>query len=563
MKLTVIFLELPLLDNDADGHGEHLRLAGVYLRSVLERSAERRYFKACFLPEHAYALDDRRLVQRLEKLRPDVVACTLYLWNIERSLRVLNETRRRLPRVRIVVGGPEVARDHPFLFRSRIPDVAVAGEGETVFPAILHGLRTGRRMLAQSVAWKTSRGYRWGTRAIPVRTLSQSLPAPACSYYRPDVRGMAYLEASRGCPRHCVYCRYHHLRQGVSFLKPEAIARRVAALLRKGAQEIRLMDPAFNAHPAFEEVLRRLAAINVSGSLRFFAEVNADVLTREQARLLARANFTEIEIGVQSRNPRVLRRIGRPTDLQALDRGIGRLLAEGIRVTVDLMVGLPGQALRDVRESSAWAARLKGVRVQCLQTLLLPGTDLRACRKRWRLAASGRPPYAVTASAALPARDMRRALAIVRRRIGRLTDCPTRALIGRSLPDLFPERIHLIVPGNKDFRGIQSRRALIFHSADLYAYRKDILSILRMAVREEPHALWQFVLAPEWEEPLDLIDTLVDALRQYTPHLNDRWIALDAGGRRAARRVMVWLGRRRYDASWVATADALLRKAFY
>jgi len=46
--------------------------------------------------------------------------------------------------------------------------------------------------------------------------------------------------------------------------------------------------------------------------------------------------------------------------------------------------------------------------------------------------------------------------------------------------------------------------------------------------------------------------------------LNDRWVLLDAGGRLAARRIMLQLQpRRRYDPGWIKAADALLRSAFY
>ena len=45
-----------------------------------------------------------------------------------------------------------------------------------------------------------------------------------------------------------------------------------------------------------------------------------------------------------------------------LERGIRALLARRIRVTVDLMSGLPGQTGDDIRSSVDWAVRLKGAR---------------------------------------------------------------------------------------------------------------------------------------------------------------------------------------------------------
>jgi len=151
----------------------------------------------------------------------------------------------------------------------------------------------------------------------------------------------------------------------------------------------------------------------------------------------------------------------------------------------------------------------------------------------------------------------------VQQRIGWQTDCPTHSFVGRTLPDLFPEKIHANIPGGIFLQGFQSRRALVFHGADLFVHRRELIQAVGTAMRREPNILWQFVLAPEWEEPLDLIELLIRELRRRPLHLNDRWITLDSGGRLAARRIMVWLGRRRYAASWVKAADTLLRDSFY
>lgn len=567
MKKKLIFMELPRLDNDVAGPQENLRLAGVYLRNRLERSAESRHFTACFLPDAAYRLDDAALCEKIACLRPDLVAVTLYLWNIERSLAVLRRLRTVERRLTIMVGGPEVARSHPFLFRSRLPDVAVSGEGEAVWLPIMKAWRTDSSTDFSNVAWKTKDRYRWGRQPPPEMSLCDCLPSPDCAYYRPDTNGMLYLETTRGCPMRCAYCRYHHQRRAMGSLAADETLERVRVFKRRGAREIRFIDPTFNSSPAFEEVIRRLAETGMSRSLKYFAEIDGASVTASQARLLAAACFKEIEVGVQSRSPQVLRFVRRPTNLMALERGIRALLSRKIEVTVDLMVGLPGQTARDVRSSIDWAAGLKGARVQCMQTLLLPGTEIRRLKNSWRLKASDRPPYAVTETPLLNPVRMARTLAFVRNRIGLAADCPTASFIGRRLPDMFPEKIHSVLPEKRrtgQARGRQTRRAWVFHGGNLYACRRELDRMTRAAVDSEPHILWQFVLAPETEEPLDLLDYLIAAMRRFPAHLNDRWIALDAAGRMTARRIFILLQEgRKYDSAWVRAADEVLRAAFY
>ena len=111
--------------------------------------------------------------------------------------------------------------------------------------------------------------------------------------------------------------------------------------------------------------------------------------------------------------------------------------------------------------------------------------------------------------------------------------------------------------------GAASRRAVILHGRDLYARRALLGRIVRGAIRSEPDMLWQFVLAPLREEPLDLLDDLIRAIRRFPPHLLDRYASAAGQSRIVSRRLFVQLpGHRRFDPGWVAAAEDLLAQAF-
>lgn len=531
-RKTVLFLQLPRLDHDVRGPQENVPLASVYLRHALETSGEGRFWDATLLPR-TDDLDDRGLVAAIRRRRPDVIAATLYLWNVERTIHVLRRVRRFLPRLKVIVGGPEVAEDHPFLLKAPEVDFAVTGEGEILFPQILRALRDPHAPFTP-----------------PTRSdLGDILPPPGYRLNRPDANGMAYLETTRGCPLRCAFCAYGQRRQHMTWLPAEDVLARVRVLLERGAREIRFVDPTFNSNPEFGKILAGLARLRRRRRLTCLAELRAETLTADDARMLARAGFREIEVGVQSRNPATLRRIRRPTDLAALDRGIRRLARAGILVTVDLMYGLPGQDLREIRRSLEWAARLRGVRVQCLQTLLLPGTELRRRHRELGLCAPDIPPYHVMSTPSLSGQDLARAERLSQRRLGILPDVPTERFVGRDLPDLFRGR---------------NRRAVYFRGRDLFARRGDFARRIRRLVAAEPHILWQFVLEPEHEEPLDLLDLLIAELRHFPALVGDRFLELHSPGRRVSRRIMVRLRPgRRYGRDWQEAAEELLRSRFF
>jgi hypothetical protein len=376
---------------------------------------------------------------------------------------------------------------------------------------------------------------------------------------------MAYLESGRGCPLRCSYCRYGHLRRKTSFFDAEEVTRRVSILMDRGAKEIRFVDPVFNANPAFQDILNALRKLNRKGKLRFFAEVQADLLAPDQIRALAEAGFSELEAGVQSLDPQVLKRICRPVRLVPLENNLRLMAHEGIRVTIDLMYGLPGQTLQEVVRSLKWAWQFKGANVQCLQTLLLPGTDLRAERRRWDMEADDRPPYGVRSTSTLSQEDIRAIEEFVHKKSS--LDCMTEKFVGTSLPDLFEERISLDLTGEQlpdQIPGVTSRRALIFKAPSLFAHRKQVIAVIGKAIASEPNTLWQFVLQPEQDEPLDLFDDLIAEIRKAPLLWMDRFASVAGWDRIASRRIFVLLKPSgAYSKSWAKDAEALLEDHFY
>jgi radical SAM superfamily enzyme YgiQ (UPF0313 family) len=559
----ILILQLPRLENESSGIRENLPMAGFYLSHSLER--EKFSHQIRFLTPEEEDLDDHHLLQLVLDWKPQVIAATLYLWNIERTLHLLRNIQKHLPTVNVIVGGPEVAPRHPFLFKSRVPDVAVMGEGEPFFPSILKALHRGVFTNSARVAWKIGKSYVWGSEPGEARSLVQSLPPPEHPGWKPDSRGMAYLETGRGCPLRCTYCRYAQFGREVDFLSAKEVKKRVQILMDRGAKEIRFVDPVFNANPEFREVLELLRAINRSRSTTFFAEIQADLLSPDEIPLLREAGFAEVEAGVQSLDPSVLKKIHRPVRRAYLEKNLRLLTRQGIRLTVDLMYGLPGQVRGDVEESVRWAWKFRPAHVQCLQTLLLPGTRLRENHHRWKITADFLPPYSVTSTSTLSREDIRAIERLIHEKSQ--GDGMTRRFVGSTLPDLFRERISVPVGRTGDcseIPGKTSRRSLVFSGKDLFAFRRGILALIRKAILSEPHMLWQFVLHPEEEEPLNLLEEMIGESRNHPVHWIDRFASVAGWDRIASRRIFVLLKRSApYSQSWVKAAEALLEEHFY
>ncbi|MBN1848592.1 MAG: radical SAM protein [Deltaproteobacteria bacterium] len=562
----ILFLQLPRLENDLDGEEENLHLAAFYLSHALKKAHGDPGYTFRSLTHDEEMLDDAHLLDLIIRWAPDVVCATLYLWNIERTLHILHHLKTRIPHCLVVCGGPEVAPDHPFLFKRLIADIVVMGEGEAILSDILQALKEGYRTDYTHTAWKVDGTYQWGKNHTPVVGLKELLPPPEDPGWQPDSpQGMAYLETGRGCPMRCSYCRYSQMRRRPVFSEPAPILQSVKILRARGVEQIRFIDPTLNANPSFDILLKGLKALNSDHGVRFFAEVQADKLTTDQIIGLANAGFSELEAGVQSLNADVLGRIRRPVRVELLEGNIRFMTDQGIRVTIDLMYGLPGQGLDDVIHSLQWAERFKNAHVQCMQTLLLPGTELRETKDQWGIESDDRPPYGVRSTNTMTHGDIRTIEDFINQSQG--SEGMARKFVGYRLLDLFEERVRVPIHArskDKILPGRSSRRALIFQGSDLYSLRNGILDTLRQAMEEEPHILWQFVLMPEYEEPLDLLETMINEIRNHPIHWLDLFAHAACWDRIASRRVFVHLTKgRSYSAGWVRAAETLLEDHFY
>jgi len=570
--MRLLFIQLPRLDHDVSSPGENIMIAAACLQAALERTRENRHWCLIKTPASQDTATDAILIEHLTTLRPDIISATCYLWNIERTLALLKLLKKNLPSLRIVLGGPDIATNHPLLSTATTSpeNVRVLGEGETVFPSILRFFRTGRLPNYHNVAWRVSRTtFIEGSRPRPIKSLQTLLPAPSHPVNRPDATGMAYLETNRGCPMRCAFCCYNIRRTTTTSLTPKAIATRIRILQQRGAKEIRLIDPTFNAHPQFNQVIRAMTQANRTRSIAFFVELRADTLTDDQARRLAAAGVVEAEVGIQSTDPNVLRIIHRPLPADRILRGIEALLRHGIKPTLDFMYALPAQDKNDLQRSLTWLTRFgNAIHPQFLPTLLLPGTELRDRARELGLRAQRLPPYRVHTTDILTTRQLAKIELLAREKLGGF-DSPTHRFVGTRLPDLFADRLRLTLKANIPqatliHRATSNRQALLISSSNLFAQRNTLSNLLRQQVLAEPHTLWQFVMQPTTEEPLDLFEQLIQTLRACPSHWLDRLVAPPGQRRLCARRIFVHLPRKQtFDPTWIDAVESILTSTFH
>ncbi len=411
---SALFLQLPPPRFSFEEPPSNIPLAAGFVVAALEASESQSIRAEILGPEIMDVFADQGLAGKVAARRPAVVALTLYVWNVERSLFLASNIKRQLSSTQILVGGPEVTPDNKWVLEHPAVDAGVFGEGESRIAPLLEALANRRQPFGiPGIFFKDSGGLH--VNEAPPRTWNlESCPYPYLdSRIGPSRDGTLFLETVRGCPFRCRYCYYHKSFRDVR-PHPSASIEKVLDLAYtrdSGVNEIYLMDPTFNAQPGFRDLLRSITLRRGQKDLRLHAELRADTLTPDDVRLLKDAGLVTAEVGLQSVNPTALRAAGRHVDPDKVSRGVGWLKEADIDVTTGIILGLPGDTPEGFSGTLEWLKRTRAYSVVHPFVLsVLPGTDFRARATGLGLQYDPRPPYYVRSTETFPEAEFRPAL---------------------------------------------------------------------------------------------------------------------------------------------------------
>lgn len=412
----ILLVQLPIPPLGPAPIRGNVPLAAAYLKLFAEQKGLEAFYEIeIFPPALANTLGDQALANDLARRSPWMIGFTCYVWNIERTLALAAAVKQRLSHVRIVLGGPEITPDNAWVLDDPSYDFAVIGEGEQTFAQLLLGV------LDEPVPPMPIPGLyvppaRSAVRFDPLRQPARRTPLPDINVLgSPYVAGlldaadekMMLLETTRGCVFKCKFCYYPKSYDRQYYLEPQRVESGLRHAQDRGAREVFLLDPTLNQRKDFADLLRLLARGNPDQHFTYFGELRAEGITPETARLLKEANFTEVEIGLQSIDPDAQEKMDRKNNLRAFERGVRAIMNEGIHVKVDLIVGLPGDTLESVRRGMRYLRdeKLYGD-MQVFNLSILPGTAFRHEAAELGLRFQPRPPYYVLRTPTLGLEDL-------------------------------------------------------------------------------------------------------------------------------------------------------------
>ena len=367
----------------------HSNLAVRYLKKFTERLDYE-----CIIREFSINDRDERILEEIIKEKPQVVAFSTYIWNIEVVTRLSYLIKAVDESIEIIYGGPEVSYDSMNILKELPGEYIIEGEGEKTYKEFVE-YKLGMKSIEEIRGLyykKDNEIFINGKR--PLMNMDE-IVFPYDEDENLDNK-IVYYESSRGCPFNCSYCLSSTI-HGVRFLDIERVKKELSYFIKKEVKLVKFVDRTFNCNHKFTMAIWEFL-INQDTKTQFHFEISADLLKDAELELLRKApkDRFQFEVGVQTTNDEVLNRINRFVNFSDIKEKVDELLKlRNIKQHLDLIAGLPGEDYNSFKRSFNDVYSIKPEEIQLGFLKLLRGASIREEAVAYGMKFSPYPPYEI------------------------------------------------------------------------------------------------------------------------------------------------------------------------
>lgn len=318
----------------------------------------------------------------IREQNPGIVFFSQFTHNRQATFNLAQGVKKIAPESFVVLGGPhasftadDILQCHPEI------DAVVVGEGEDTSLELINALESGEAVsgVAGIVYRKEGRVVATSTRNATVDL--DRLPFPAV--YAMNSKGvnlrrqMEFIITSRGCPSSCTFCSSPtYWGRRIRYCSADSVVREIKYLRDQyGLIYFSIRDDTFtSSKQRVIDFCKKLLAERVFILWNCQSRVNA--VDAEVLGWLKRAGCESIQYGVESGSERVLRTLGKAVSI-AQAKEAARITREaGIRLSIYLITGVPGEDDSDVKKTLSLVDDLKADDGQVSPLVYFPGTAL-------------------------------------------------------------------------------------------------------------------------------------------------------------------------------------------
>lgn len=339
-----------------------------------------------------------KVLREIVNEKADVIAFSVYLWNVEEVLKLSENIKKINENVKIILGGPEVTyQSEKILKENPSVDFVIVGEGEETFPKLVDLIEKSDvedKNFLQHVSYRDINEIHVGEIGI-VRDTNK-IPRIASKITEDYDGRIVYIETVRGCPYNCSYCLSSTIK-GIRPFDMDRVKEELLILMKAEVRLIKFVDRTFNYDKKRAlEIWRFLLENNLCSEFHF--EISAHLIDDEILEFFDTVpeNTFRLEIGVQSTNPETIKAINRNTDFDVITKVTKRIMQKNnITTHLDLIAGLPFEGYERFKESFNDVYNLRPTELQLGFLKLLSGCQITKEKELYDYRYTSYPPYEI------------------------------------------------------------------------------------------------------------------------------------------------------------------------
>jgi radical SAM superfamily enzyme YgiQ (UPF0313 family) len=318
--------------------------------------------------------DPEPMLAQLEKIKPDIVGASAYVWSFPTFIKVAQELKKQRPECLIVFGGPSARTAMfalpPYRDGHTFVDALALSEGEELIRELASLTDRSRAHLKSVTGLAVATEQGWHLTEKRELPALGDLPSPFQSGLVPE--GMSgHLETFRGCPLSCAFCQWGDY-GGTRVFSTEYLVKELLAMKQAKARGVFLVDAALNLNPrAFRNLRAAEQQVRVLKGMHFHAEIYPAHMTDDYLHFLQEIEADAVGIGLQSYDKEVLKTLHRPFDDKRFEQVVRDVCSIVPNVHVELIMGLPGDRPDAFRQTFERVRELP-VSVRIYRCLVLP-----------------------------------------------------------------------------------------------------------------------------------------------------------------------------------------------
>lgn len=304
-------------------------------------------------------LNFEETIGRVIEFEADLVGFTAFTNEIKPAAYLAAKLKQQNSNLITVIGGVHLsALPIQTLLEFNAFDIGVFGEGEITFLELLNALEKKICLTEiQGLVFRDKAGK-------PIKNNTRSRVLSLDSIQKPawDLMPSAntyFIQAQRGCPLNCSFC----MNPGGKAVRHRSVANIIEEIQylveAKGAKRISFGDEIFSVNKSFTvQLLKAIIESKLGSKIEWDVQTHVRYVDRELFKLFREAKVDIVELGVETGDEDLLKKMGKGTNLEMIKKAFKIAKEENVKTGAFFLFGQPNETVKSLRKTIRFASLL-------------------------------------------------------------------------------------------------------------------------------------------------------------------------------------------------------------